>query len=137
MNKVAYVSLVGVVIAEEREIRGISQIAAANVSGLNQSTWARIESGKAITIENILKVSKVLNFEPWQLFKVVDDRVKALVNQGVEVVFISPNDEDFKNDPMLITSKEVLKNTSLLGLAGVGGIIALGVTEYISRLVKK
>jgi transcriptional regulator with XRE-family HTH domain len=81
-KKVSYAAVVGAVLFEERERRNVSQAAAANVAGLTQSTWARMELGRACTLENLAKASEAFRFELWQLLRVVDDRVRGLKEQG-------------------------------------------------------
>lgn len=138
MKKITYSSVVGAVIAEERELREVSQQVAANVAGMTQSTWARLELGRACTLENIIKASKAFRFEPWQLFKVVDDRVKSLELQGYEVVPDTPSEEEIKKDADgWMTARNLITNTSLLGLGAVAGAGAvMGVMPYIERLFK-
>ena len=136
-KKVTYASVVGAVIAEEREMRQVSQHAAAGAAGLTQSTWARMELGRACTLENILKASHAFRFAPWQLFKVVDDRVKSLQGQGYEVVDEVPSEEKVrKESDEWLTTRSLITNASLVGLGAVAGAaaVSMGVMPYIEKL---
>jgi len=45
---VTYPSLVGKILAQQREIRGIKQGAIAEALGLSQSAYSRLESGESV-----------------------------------------------------------------------------------------
>ena len=135
-RRVTYASVIGAVIAEERELRGVTQAAIAGAAGMPQSTWGRLELGRACTLENLAKVSKVLKVELWQLIRVADDRVKSLESQGLVVVHENPSDEEMQSEPdgWLIGSA-VISRASLVGLGAVAGATAVaGIVDYISKL---
>ena len=48
-KKATYSAIIGVVLQEERDVCGVTQASAAIAAGLTQSTWARLENGKACT----------------------------------------------------------------------------------------
>lgn len=137
-KKVSYAAVVGAVLSEERERRNVSQSAAANVAGLTQSTWARMELGRACTLENLAKASQAFRFELWQLLRVVDDRVKGLKEQGVVVIYELPAESEIKEDPeSWLTSSSLISKLSLIGLGSVlAGVAMKGVLEYIKNASK-
>jgi transcriptional regulator with XRE-family HTH domain len=137
-KKVSYAAVVGAVLSEERERRNVSQSAAANVAGLTQSTWARMELGRACTLENLAKASNAFRFELWQLLRVVDDRVKGLKEQGVVVIYELPAESEIKEDPeSWLTSSSLISKLSLIGLGSVlAGVAMKGVLEYIKNASK-
>ena len=137
-KKVSYAAVVGAVLSEERERRNVSQSAAANVAGLTQSTWARMELGRACTLENLAKASEAFRFELWQLLRVVDDRVKGLKEQGVVVIYELPAESEIKEDPeSWLTSSSLISKLSLIGLGSVlAGVAMKGVLEYIKNASK-
>ena len=137
-KKVSYAAVVGAVLSEERERRNVSQSAAANVAGLTQSTWARMELGRACTLENLAKASQAFRFELWQLLRVVDDRVRGLKEQGVAVIYELPAESEIKEDPeSWLTSSSLISKLSLIGLGSVlAGVAMKGVLEYIKNASK-
>lgn len=137
-KKVSYAAVVGAVLSEERERRNVSQSAAANAAGLTQSTWARMELGRACTLENLAKASEAFRFELWQLLRVVDDRVKGLKEQGVVVIYELPAESELKEDPeSWLTSSSLISKLSLIGLGSVlAGVAMKGVLEYIKNASK-
>ena len=109
----------------------------AKVAGLTQSTWGRMELGRACTIENLGKAARALNIELWELMKVVDDRVKGLESQEIQVVFELPSEDDIKANPSEWVTGSTLKTLSIIGLGAASGIALAGVTSYISSIFKK
>ncbi|EEU9561251.1 helix-turn-helix transcriptional regulator [Acinetobacter sp. YH16039] len=128
----------GTVISEEREHRGLNQASASQLCGMTQSTLARVEIGRASTIENVLKISHGFELEPWQLFKVADDRVKALKSQGYEVETELPSEKELKeNSAEWVTTKTIITRASIIGLTAAGVAIVDGVIPYINKFMKK
>ena len=67
-------------IKEEREQRKISQSYMALELGLDQSQYSRRENGAiSFTVEELLKISEILNINPQQFFE-----AKALSNETLE-----------------------------------------------------
>jgi transcriptional regulator with XRE-family HTH domain len=141
-KKASYLAVIGVVLQEERDVRGVTQAAAATLAGITQSTWARLENGKACTIENLAKACKGFDLELWQLIKVADDRAMALTREGVIVVYETPTDADTKNSDEWIISNSQLSKIGLAALAGatVVGLFpgaavlaATGITGYLAK----
>ncbi|WP_368856091.1 MULTISPECIES: helix-turn-helix domain-containing protein [unclassified Acinetobacter] len=124
--------------SEEREHRGLNQASASQLCGMTQSTLARVEIGRASTIENVLKISHGFELEPWQLFKVADDRVKALKSQGYEVETELPSEKELKeNSAEWVTTKTIITRASIIGLTAAGVAIVDGVIPYINKFMKK
>ncbi|MFM5806588.1 helix-turn-helix domain-containing protein [Aeromonas veronii] len=137
-KKVSYAAVVGAVLFEERERRNVSQAAAANVAGLTQSTWARMELGRACTLENLAKASEAFRFELWQLLRVVDDRVRGLKEQGVVVIYELPAESEIKeHQEEWLTSSSLISKMSLIGLGALAGAAMMGVAEYIKKAPNK
>ncbi|MGF6936999.1 transcriptional regulator with XRE-family HTH domain [Paraburkholderia sp. UCT70] len=140
-KRAAYAALVGGVLAEERELRGVSQGAAAGAAGLKQSTWARMEAGRGCTLENLGKACSAFKLEPWKLLKVADDRAEALRGQEIEVVFESET-QTVDTQGAWLTGSE-LARVSLSALAAKSSLAALaiaagaGIAGYIDRLFEK
>jgi transcriptional regulator with XRE-family HTH domain len=130
--KVAFASVVGAVIAEERERRGASQLVAAKDAGLAQSTWARMELGRACTLENLAKASALLNIELWELVRFAEERASRLKGQGIEVVYELPSEEEMKAEAQAwLTGSATIAGISMLGVAGpIGWALMGGVAAF-------
>lgn len=135
-KKVSFAALVGAILSEERERRGDSQATAAKEAGLAQSTWARMELGRACTLENLAKASAHYEFQLWQLLRVAEDRADGLRNQGIEVVHELPSDDEIKAEAdHWLTGSGLISKASLLGLTGLtplGGVFGLGVMAGVA-----
>lgn len=134
-KKMAFAALVGAILSEERESRGTSQATAAKDAGLAQSTWARMELGRACTLENLAKASALFGFQMWQLLRVAEDRANGLRNQGIEVVYDLPTDDEMKEEAdHWLTGSSIISKASLLALAPmigpVGWSVMAGVAAY-------
>lgn len=138
-----YASVVGVVLAEERERRVLTQAEAARHAKLTQSTWGRMELGRGCSLENLGKAAKALNIELWQLIKAVDDRAEGLTKtQQVQVVYELPSEEEIKANPDEWVSGNTLRTSSLMGIAAMAGTAAAtaamaGVATYVASLFSK
>ena len=133
-----YASVIGAVLSEERERRVLTQSAVAAIAGLTQSTWGRMELGRACTLENLGKASIALNIKLWELMKVVDDRVIGLSEQGIQVVYELPSEEEIKaNLDYWVTGSSQISKLSLIGLGVLSGAALGGVSSYISSIFKK
>lgn len=132
-----YASVIGAVLSEERERKVFTQAAVAKIAGLTQSTWGRMELGRACTIENLGKAARALNIKPWELMKVVDDRVNGLEAQGIQVVYELPSEEEVKAHPEAWVTGSTLKTLSIIGLGAASGLAVAGVASYISSILKK
>ncbi len=132
-KKMAFASLVGAILSEERERRGASQATAAKDAGLAQSTWARMELGRACTLENLAKACALFEFQMWQLLRVAEDRADGLRNQGIEVVYDLPTDDEIKEeDGRWLTGSSLISKASLLALAPMIGPVGWGVMAGVA-----
>jgi transcriptional regulator with XRE-family HTH domain len=79
-----YPALVGNVLAQLRKEKGIGQAEFGSLVGVGQSTWSRIEKGEsALTIEQLAKAARCLEFQPHELLAVVDGARENLQGQGI------------------------------------------------------
>lgn len=141
-KKATYAAIIGGVLAEERELRGVTQVAAANSAGLTQSTWARLEVGKACTVENLARACAAFRLQTWQLLKVADDRAAALREQGIEVVYEPAQDNKETTAVSWLTGNELSRlSTAALAATSPAAALAIaagnGIAGYISRLLEK
>lgn len=84
---VAYPALVGRIVAQQRETRGIKQGDFATTLGLSQSAYSRLESGESVLNVSQLRSAAVqLSMQPSQILRLADQYEAQLRSQGVEVV---------------------------------------------------
>lgn len=133
----SYASVIGTILSEERERKVFTQAAVAKIAGLTQSTWGRMELGRACTIENLGKAAHALKIELWELLKAVDDRVKGLEAQNIQVVFELPSEDEVKANPDVWITGSALRTLSIMGLGAASGAALAGVASYISSVFKK
>lgn len=132
-----YASIIGAVLSEERERRVMTQASVASIANLTQSTWGRMELGRACTLENLGKASIALNLKLWELMKAVDDRVEGLKNQGIQVVYELPSEDEIKANPSeWVVGSTLISKLSLVGLGALSGVALGGVSAYISSVFK-
>lgn len=82
-----YPALVGSIIAQCRKDKGIGQADFAEMVGLGQSTWSRIEKGlSALTVEQLAKAADQLEIKPFELLALVDGAREDLKNQGIDTL---------------------------------------------------
>lgn len=106
-----YSAIIGRVITQLRKKKGLDQGAAAKKSGLNRSSWSRIEHGDAIpNAVQISKISNALGCSPGDIFGEADKARQALEAQGINV-HLEPK------------SKSAGNVLALLGAAALGGLI--------------
>ncbi len=55
----------------------LSQQALADKAGVSRSTIVKIEAGKNISLENLLKIAKALGVEPGDLFLSDDEKIEV------------------------------------------------------------
>jgi transcriptional regulator with XRE-family HTH domain len=84
---VTYPSLVGRILAQQREARGIKQGDLAARLGLSQSAYSRLESGESVlNLSQLRNVATQLGLQPSQILKWADQYEAQLRQQGVDVV---------------------------------------------------
>ena len=85
-------------------------------------------------MDNIARATGAFGIEPWQLIKVADDRVKALREQGIEVRYETPSDEELKEEESWL-SVGAISRLSTVGLgAGLGIAAVAGIATYINKV---
>lgn len=81
-----YPAVVGRVLAEIRQARGVPQEALAQALEMTQSGWSRVERGDvAITVEQLALVAPMLNTSPGEVLQRADHAVRYAKDQGVRV----------------------------------------------------
>jgi transcriptional regulator with XRE-family HTH domain len=84
---VTYPSLVGKVLAQQRESRGIKQGDLAAALGLSQSAYSRLESGESVlNLSQLRNVAAHLGLQPDVVLKWAGQYEAQLRQQGVEIV---------------------------------------------------
>ena len=65
----------GVIAENVRRLRGkMTQVQFAQTAGISNSTLQKIEAGKSVELDNLLRVAKALNINPADLFLSDEDR---------------------------------------------------------------
>lgn len=76
---VSYSSILGVVVANKRKELGIEQSVLAEIMGLSQASYSRLESGKStFSVDQMFECAKVLRIAPEDLFNSVVNTVNNL-----------------------------------------------------------
>lgn len=84
---VTYPALVGKILAQQREARGIKQGDLATALGLSQSAYSRLESGDSVlNLSQLRNVAARLGLQPTLILKWADQYEAQLRQQGVEIV---------------------------------------------------
>ena len=85
-NETTYQTVLGRLIAQKRKERQIDQEEMARRVGVSRSTWSRIEAGtSALNMDQLAKAASALGLSLGELMLEVDDIVRELKKQGVEV----------------------------------------------------
>ena len=85
-NQTTYQAILGRLIARKRQERGMDQEEMARRVGVGRSTWSRIEAGSsALSIDQLAKAASALDISLGDLMLEVDDLVRELRKQNVEV----------------------------------------------------
>lgn len=83
---VPYAAIVGKLLQQQRDARGILQITVAEALGLSQSAYSRLEKGEsAMSITQLRQVSQVIGAHPDSILAAAEKHAAALKRQGVEV----------------------------------------------------
>lgn len=116
-NETTYQAVLGRVIAQKRQEKQIDQAQMARYVGVTRSTWSRIEAGSsALSMDQLAKAASKLDVPLGELMLEVDDIVRELRRQDVEV-------HDSRDQT---TTAKVGKaaTVAFLGGAVLGGIVA-------------
>ncbi len=89
---VPYTSIVGKLLQQQREARGILQTTVAEAVGLSQSAYSRLEKGEsAMSITQLRQISQVIGAQPNSILAEAEKHATALKRRGVEVTEEKPN----------------------------------------------
>jgi transcriptional regulator with XRE-family HTH domain len=84
---VTYATLVGKIVALQRESLNIKQGEIAAAIGLSQSAYSRLESGDSImSVTQLRNVANQLGMDPNRLLRLADTYEDTLRKQGVKVI---------------------------------------------------
>lgn len=130
-NETTYQTVLGRLIAQKRKEKGIDQEELARRVGVSRSTWSRIEAGSsALSMDQLAKAASALGISLGELMLEVDDVVRELRRQNVEV-----HDSRDQAKSAAFGAAGAAAGTSLagpvafLGGAVLGGIIAALLSE--------
>lgn len=85
-NETTYQTVLGRLIAQKRKERRIDQEEMARRVGVSRSTWSRIEAGSsALNMDQLARAASALGVSLGDLMLEVDEIVRELKRQGVEV----------------------------------------------------
>ena len=85
-NETTYQTVLGRLIAQKRKERQTDQEELARRVGITRSTWSRIEAGSsALNIDQLVRAASALDMPLGKLMLEVDDVVRELRREGVEV----------------------------------------------------
>ena len=89
---VTYPALVGKILAQQRETRGIKQGDLATALGLSQSAYSRLESGESVlNLSQLRNVCMQLKLPPAQILDWANQYEVQLRQQNVDVISEKPN----------------------------------------------
>ena len=130
-----YQGVLGAVIASVRsndQAHPITQADVAGQLGVNVSTWSRIERGEsAISLEQLVVVASFLKIPLSELFKVVEERVAELNQQGIRVAVSKDALQDNAILPM--TTNQLLAMCTVPAGLGTIGLAALTLYKKLQR----
>ena len=85
-NETTYQTVLGRLIAQKRKEKEIDQEEMARRVGVSRSTWSRIEAGSsALNMDQLAKAASALDISLGELMLEVDEVVRELRRQSVEV----------------------------------------------------
>ena len=115
--RISYASMVGWVLLQARQSRGLSQAHVAERVGLTQSTWARIEKGLVwINAVQMAKFSDLVGEPVSVLYRRVEDAVAVCELHGQQVTYDRPVTPKTEQDPGAAVSGRFLFGTALAGV---------------------
>lgn len=130
-NETTYQTVLGRLIAQKRKEKGIDQEELARRVGVSRSTWSRIEAGSsAFSMDQLAKAASALDISLGELMLEVDDVVRELRRQDVEV---HDSRDQAKSAPFgavgAAAGTSLAGPVAFLGGAVLGGIIAALLSE--------
>ena len=118
-NETTYQTVLGRLIAQKRKEMRIDQEEMARRVGVSRSTWSRIEAGSsALNMDQLARAASALGVSLGDLMLEVDEIVRELKRQGVEVHDSRDQARSASARPGGATA------VAFLGGAVLGGIIA-------------
>ena len=85
---VSYSGVVGWVLQQKRNQRGLSQAAVGHHLGVSQPTWAKIEKGIIpIQVIQLAQFAELVEVHLSSIFEDVDRTITSLKRQGTEVIY--------------------------------------------------
>lgn len=103
MAVMPYNMLIGKVLQRHRELIGKSQSEIAEIAGLTQSAYSRIESGQtALTLSSLRVIAGALGLSADKVVNEVDLLAERLKLQGVSVPVEKPENSDNAKAALLI-----------------------------------
>lgn len=98
-----YNMLIGKILQRHREQIGKNQSEIAEVAGLTQSAYSRIESGQSsLTLAHLHAITDALGIKPDEVLKETDQIAGKLLSQNVSVPFDKPENSDDTKAALLI-----------------------------------
>ena len=129
-NETTYQTVLGRLIAQKRKERRIDQEEMARRVGVSRSTWSRIEAGSsALNMDQLARAASALGISLGELMLEVDDVVRELRRQNVEV---HDSRDQAKSPPFGRVGgggAGLAGPVAFLGGAVLGGIIAALLSE--------
>lgn len=105
-----YAAIVGRILTQHRQRKGLEQGDLAKALGLGQSSWSRIERGDSIiNIEQLYAASDILGVPANRILGEADDAARELQNRDVDVT----------------TAKSIKESNGALALIGITALAAL------------
>lgn len=118
-SETTYQAVLGRLIVQKRQEKQIDQGEMARHVGVSRSTWSRIEAGaSALSIDQLTKAAGKLGLPLGELMLQVDDVVRELRRQGVDVLDSRDQTSTAK------WGKAKAATVALLGGAVLGGGVA-------------
>lgn len=107
-----YPAIIGNILSQLRNERGLDQAQLAQIVGVTQSTWSRIERGlSGLTVDQLAAAAQALDVKPEQILTWADQATGRLAKQGVKV--------ELKR-----TSSDLGPGLVLIGAAALGLLLA-------------
>ena len=126
-NETTYQTVLGRLIAQKRKEKEIDQEEMARRVGVSRSTWSRIEAGSsALNMDQLAKAASALGISLGELMLEVDDVVRELRRQNVEV---HDSRDQASSAPFGTAGAGLAAPVAFLGGAVLGGIIAALLAE--------
>lgn len=85
-SQTSYSAVLGVVLTNQRKLRGLEQGQMAEMMGLSQASYSRLEAGKSgFSVDQMYQAATALNMSGRDLIALIDNTVDNLRANGVHV----------------------------------------------------